>query len=100
MRTRAQVMKVISDCLDVVVGVWIEMVARLSFVPAALDDVIQVRNNASRQEGLAMIIEVDTPRITGAVREDFEDMSRWMIAPDAGIDRHAFGIWCSRLANA
>ena len=75
MRRRAKVMQVIGDRDDVAIGVRVEVLSALSLVPRALDDVIQVRNHAGRDECLAVVVEVDTPRIARAVGEHFELMS-------------------------
>ena len=63
------------------------MLARLAFVAAALNDVIQVRNHAGRDKCLPMVVEIDAPRIARPLGEDLERMLRGVIAPDAGVDR-------------
>src|SRR5262249_35439770 len=63
--------------------------ARLPLVATALADVEQVRNDAAGQEGIAVIVEVNAPRVAGAVGEDLEFLLDRMIAPDAGVDRRA-----------
>ena len=59
----AGVVQVISDGFDVVENVAVEVFAGLALVVSALDDVIEVRDDASGDEGLAMIIEVHTPGV-------------------------------------
>ena len=76
----------VGDRLDVVVGVGIEVLPGLPLIPAALNHVIQVRNHAGGEEGLAVVVEIDAPGIAGAVGEDFEFVPRRVIAPDAGVD--------------
>src|SRR3954469_1770400 len=75
------------------------MRARLPLVAAALDDVIAVRNDAGFDEGLAAVIEIEAPRIAGAVGEDFENVTRRMIAPNCRVHRHALSVRRSRLAD-
>ena len=87
MRVGAEVMPVIGDGLDVVVGVGIEMLARLPLVPASLDHVVEVGDDAGGDEHLAAGVEVDAPGVAGAVGEDLEGVPGRVIAPDAGVDR-------------
>ncbi len=83
-----------------VVGIWIEVIASLSFVASTLNDVIQVRYHAGGQERLAMVIEVDAPRIAGAMGKHFEHMLCWVIAPDTGVNRYALIVRCARLTDS
>ena len=73
-RVGPEVMPVVGDRLDVVIGVWIEMLACLALVPAALDHVIEMRDDARGDEHLPAGIEVDAPGVARAVCEDFEDV--------------------------
>ena len=73
-RVRAVPVQVVGDGLDVVVGVRVEVRARLPLIAAALDDVEGVRNDAGLDEGLAVVVEVEAPRIARAVGEDLEDV--------------------------
>ena len=50
-------------------------------------------------EGLAVVVEVEPPRVAGAVGEDFEHVPRRMIAPDAGVDRGALVVRGAGLAD-
>src|SRR5689334_14613966 len=99
MGRRADVVPVVGDRLNVGVCVEFEVLARLPLVASALDDVIQVRNHARCAKRLAMIVEVDTPGIAGALGEYFKLLTRWMIAPDARVDRDAFALGRARFAN-
>ena len=38
-------------------------------------------------ERLAVVVEVEAPRVARALGEDFEHVPRRMIAPDAGVER-------------
>ena len=90
----------VGDGLDVVVRVGIEMLAGLALVAAALDDVVKMRDDAGGDEHLAARVEVDAPGVAGAVGEDLEDVPRRVVAPDAGVDRHALVVRRARLADA
>ena len=57
----ADVVAVVGDRLDVVVGVRVEVLARLALVAAALDDVEAVRDDAGLDERLAVVVEVERP---------------------------------------
>src|SRR5215831_18527987 len=61
---------VTGDGLDVGVSVWLVVVPRLPLVATTLADVEQVRDDAAGQEGIAVIVEVDAPRVAGPVGED------------------------------
>ncbi len=84
-RVGPQVMPVVGDRLDVVVGIGIEMLARLPLVPASLDHVIKMRDHAGRDDHLAARIEVDAPGVAGAMGEDLEDVPGRVVAPDARV---------------
>ena len=77
----------VGDRLNVVVGIRVEVLPGLALIAAALNDVIQVRNHAGRDEALAVVVEIDAPGIARAFGEDFERVPRGMIAPDAGVER-------------
>ena len=59
-----------------------------------------MRDDAGFDEGLAVLVEVEAPGVAGAVGEDLEDVPGRMIAPDAGVDRHALVVRRARLADA
>ena len=80
------IMTMVGDGFDIVVGVRIEVQATLTFVARSLNDVIQVRNNTRREESLAAVVEIDSPRIARAVRKDLERMTSRMVSPDSCID--------------
>ena len=87
---RAEVVEMIGDRLDVVVGVGVEMLTTLPMIPRPLNDVKRMRNHARLDEGLAAVVEVEAPRIAGALGEGLEDMPRRMIAPDCRVHRDPF----------
>ena len=99
MDTASRVVRVVGDCLDVVVGVGIEMLASLALVAGAGQDVVEMRDHAGRVEELAARIVIEAPRIARALGEDLEDMARRVKAPDTGIDLHALRIGSARLAH-
>ena len=96
---RADPVPVIGDGLDVVVGVRIEVLARLPLVPSALDDVVEVLDDARGREGVAVVVEVEPPRVARALGEDFEDVPGRVIAPDAAVERRAVGVRRAGLAD-
>ncbi len=71
MRRRAQIVQMIGDGFYVIKGIRIEMLTSLPLIPCAWNHVIQVGNNAGGDKRLTMRIEIDSPGIAGAVREDF-----------------------------
>ena len=81
----------VGDGLDVVVDVRVEVLAGLALVSRALDDVIQVLDHAGGREGVAVVVEVEAPRIAGAFGEDFEHVLRRMEAPDPAVELLPFG---------
>src|SRR5262245_28920818 len=95
----SEIMPVVGDRLDMVVGVGIEMLARLALVPAALNHVIEMGNDAGGDEHLAARVEVDSPRVARAVGEDFKVMPQWVVPPDGGVQRDSIGSRGSRLPN-
>ena len=90
---------VIGDGLDVVVGVRVEVLARLPLVARALDDVVQVLDDARGRERMAVVVEVEAPRIAGAFGEHLEDVLRRMVAPDAAVQLLALGVRRAGLAD-
>src|SRR5262249_60040676 len=95
----SEIVPVIGDRCDVVVRVGVEMLARLALVPTALNHVIKMRDHAGGDEHLAAGIEVDSPRVAGAVCEDLEFVPYGMVPPDASVDRYAIGSSRSRLPH-
>ena len=88
---------VIGDGLDVVVDVGVEVRAGLALVSRARDHVVQMRDDAGGRESLAVVVEVEAPRVAGAFGEDLEDVPGRMVAPDrrrsaAGARRQAPGL--------
>ena len=96
---RPDVMPMVGDSFNIVVGVWVEVHAPLSFVTCPLDDVVQVRDNAGGKERLTTVVEIDTPWVARSVREDFKNMSRRMVTPNSSVDTLAIFVRCSWLAN-
>src|SRR4029079_14063111 len=86
MRVRPDVMPVIGNGFDVVVGVRIEMWTGLPLIARPLDNVEKMWNHTRLDKTLPIRIEIDSPRIARAVREDLELSSLRMIPPDAGVD--------------
>src|SRR3569623_78632 len=93
-------MAVHGDGLVIAVGIGVEMLACLPLVTAALNDVIQVRNDTGGQKALALVVEIVAPRVARAVSENFELVLRRMIAPDARVNRRALIVRRARLADA
>src|SRR5688572_3303291 len=77
------IMNMVSDGLQVLVNVWIEMLPRLPLIPRPLNDVIQVRNDTRLDTTLAAFVKVDTPGIACPPREQFELAFAGMKPPDA-----------------
>src|SRR5262245_43471711 len=99
MRRSADVVPMVGDRLNVGVRIRLKLLARLSLVTSALNDVIQVRNHARRAERLAMIIEVDSPGIASTFREDLKFLARGVVAPDRSVDRGSLTARRARLAD-
>jgi hypothetical protein len=57
------VVEVISDGFDIVEYVAVEVFSCLALVVCTLDDVVEVWDDASGDEGLAMVIEVYPPGV-------------------------------------
>ena len=85
---------------NVVVGMRIEVRASLPLVSRTLDDVVQVRNHAGRAKCLAVVVEIDAPRIAGSFGENFELVPRGMVSPDGRVERNAVAVGRARLAHA
>ena len=83
----SSVVQVIGDGFDVRVGIAVEMLAGLTLVVCSLDDMVQVRDHAGCDEGLAVVIEIDPPWIGGSPGEDFEAVLGRMVSPDGGVHR-------------
>src|SRR4051794_21041773 len=82
----AGIMQMVRNGLDVVVNKWIEMLSRLALVTATLNDVKQMRDDASLDDALAALIEINTPRIARSFPKDFEFAFGRMIPPDGSVD--------------
>ena len=91
--------RVVGDGLDVVVGVGLEMLAGLTLVTGAGQDVIKVRDHAGRDEHLSAGVEVQAPRVARALGEDLEGAGPRVEAPDAGVDLAALLGRRTRLAD-
>ena len=89
----------VGDRLDVVEGVRIEVLAGLPLVAGARNHVIQVRDDAGGRERVAVVVEVEAPRIAGALGEDLEGLPGRVIAPDRAVELLTLGIRRSRLAD-
>lgn len=84
-----KVVQVIGDRFDVRIGVWIEVLTSLTLIATAGNHVIQVWNNTGRHESVAVIIEVNSPRVARPFSKDFEFVPQRMVAPHPGVDRYA-----------
>ena len=73
------------------------MSSGLTVKSAALNYMEQVGNNTAGKKSLAIVIEVNTPRVTGSFAKYFKLFFGWMIAPDSGIDSFSLRVWSSRL---
>jgi hypothetical protein len=91
-------MVVVADGLQVLIDV-VRMSPRLPLVVAALDDVPEVRDHARRRERLAVVVEVETPRVRKPVGEDLEALFGRMEPPDASVDFLALGVWRAGLPH-
>ena len=89
----------VADRVQVVVYVRIEMPPGLPDHAGAGNDVVQVRNDAGRQEQLSIRIPIQSPGIAGAVRKYLENVLRRVIPPYARIELRALGVFCARFAN-
>ena len=90
---------VIGDRLHVVVDVWIEMFAGLALVSRALDHVKEMLDHADGREGVAVVVEVEPPRVAGAFREDFEHVFRRVKTPDPGVEALTLRVGCARFPH-
>ena len=89
----------VGDGLDVVEDVAVEVLARLPVVARALDDVEQVRDHTGSGEGLAVVVEVDAPRVAGAPGEHLEPVCGRVVAPDPRVELGAVGVRGAGLAD-
>src|SRR5262249_33650717 len=71
-----------------------------AIVARALKDVKAVGDYAGLAEKLAVLVVVQTPRVTRAVGKYFEHMLRGMVAPDPGVDWNPLLVGRARLADA
>ena len=97
-RKIANIVLMIRNRFDIIVRVRIEVLATLSMVASTLDHMPQMRNHAGRDKSLPLVIEVDTPRIAGAIHESFKDVLLRMISPDCSVERKSSLIGVTRLA--
>ena len=82
--------------LVAVVGV---VLAALSQQACALDHVEEMGNDAHLRPQVAVLIEVDAPRIAAALGEDLEAVRHRMVAPHAGVHPLAIRLGRSRFAD-
>src|SRR6187431_470455 len=90
---------VIGNGLDVVVDVGIEVLASLALVARALHDLIEVLDHARGRERVAVVVEVETPRIARAFSKDFKDVLCRMEAPDRAVQFLTLAVGRARLAD-
>src|SRR2546426_689012 len=62
-----------------------EMLTALPLDARAVDHMPKVRNDAHLRPKLSVFVEVDPPRIAAPFGEDFENVARRMITPNARI---------------
>ena len=67
--------------------------ASLALVSATLHDLVEMLDDARRHERVAVVVEVEPPRIARAFGEYLECVRGRMESPDARIELDAFGIW-------
>ncbi|MEI9895161.1 MAG: hypothetical protein WDN28_15050 [Chthoniobacter sp.] len=65
----------------------------------ALDHVPEMRDDAALGNAVAVLIEIDAPRVARALGEELELMLDRMIAPHARVDARAGGILRAGLAD-
>ena len=99
MDSSARVVRMVGNRLDVVVGERIEVLAGLTLVAGAGQDMIQMRDHTGRVEELAARVVIEAPRIARALGEDLEEVASRMKAPDPGVDLHALRVGSARLAD-
>ena len=96
---RACEVGVISDGLDVVVGMRIEVLTRLTLVATAGKHMIEVRDDAGGDEHLAVLVVIEPPWIARAFGEDLEVLGQRVQAPHPGVDALALGVGRAGLAD-
>lgn len=69
-----------------------EVLAALTFVAGALDDVPEVGDDAGFLEELTEIVVIQTPGVAGALGEDFVLVTGWVIAPYGAVGSLALGL--------
>ena len=56
-------------------------------------------DHADGREGVAVVVEVEPPRVAGAFREDFEHVLRRVKTPDPGVEALTLRGGCARFAH-
>src|SRR5205823_14306856 len=77
---------VVADLRQQAVGVGIHTTARLADVGSPRNHVEAMRNDASREEGLPMRIEIESPGIAGPFGEDLELSVLRCVTPHRGVE--------------
>ena len=95
----AGVVQVVGDGFDIVVGVRVEVLTRLPLIAGSGDDVIQMRNDARRDERVALLVEVQSPRVAGSFREHFELVPLRMVSPDTCVEFGSLVVGSARFAD-
>ena len=90
---------VVGHRLDVVEDVGVEVPARLPLVACAGNHVVEVLDHAGGREGVAVVVEVESPRIARALGEHLEGPRRRVIAPDRPVQPLALGVRSAGLAD-
>ena len=90
---------VVADRLNVVVDVWVDVWLALLVIDAALHDMKQMRDHTAGGEALAVVVEIESPWIRQAPRENFERLSSWMIPPDSTVDELSLCLFVTGFAD-
>ncbi len=92
--------QVVGAGLHQLVEVRVEVVAVHPIEVGAGDHAEQVGDHAVGDERLAVVVEVQAPRIGGAVGDDLEDLAGRVIPPDAAVHLHSLVFGRAGLADA
>src|SRR5438105_583169 len=92
-------MHVIAAFANLTVSKRIEILSSLANVKSLRHDVEEMRDDARGEEAGPVFIVVIAPGIAGALGENFKLLRDRVIAPDAGVHRHAFVVRRARLAD-
>src|SRR5680860_64377 len=97
--TVSQIMHVVGNGLDIIIGIGIEMLPPLSLIPRPLNDMVHMGNNANGDKGMSIVVKIYSPRVTGTFGKDLELMSGRMVAPYRGIQLRTLFIGGTRFSD-